>query len=368
MKPYQYSILSLELEPHTERGSMTFRLRSRHATAKRRRKRGRCAGWVVGSIWAVSVLCWSIWSSEVSFAGTIDTVRADWAYYNPISLVLKEKKWLEEDLGSSGIKVEWIPSLGSNKALEFLRGKSVDFGSTAGAAAFIGRANGNPIKAIYVYSAPEWTALVTSASSGITRIEDLRGKRVAVTRGTDPHIFLLRSLASGGLSEKDIQVVPLQHPDGKVALERGQVDAWAGLDPYMAQLEIDKGFKLFFRRPDWNSFGVLNVREAFASEHPDITERVLRSYEKARLWCLDHPDEARAILQSAAQLTPAVAQKVWERTNLKDSRLGPTQRQVILDSANALKANGIIDPNTDTEKIVKELLDPSFTDRIATAN
>ena len=82
VKPYQYSILSLELEPYTER-----------------RKRCRCAGWVLGSIWAVSVLCWSIWSSQVSFAGSVDTVRADWAYYNPISLVLKEKKWLEEDLG-----------------------------------------------------------------------------------------------------------------------------------------------------------------------------------------------------------------------------------------------------------------------------
>jgi sulfonate transport system substrate-binding protein len=315
-----------------------------------------------------SFLCGSLLVNEPSKAGTVDTVRVDWAYYNPVSLVLKEKKWLEDDLGSSGIKVEWVQSLGSNKALEYLRGKSIDFGSTAGAAAFIGRANGNPIKSIYVYSAPEWTALVTSPTSGITRIEDLRGKRVAVTRGTDPHIFLLRSLASAGLSEKDIQVVPLQHPDGKVALERGQVDAWAGLDPYMAQIEVDKGFKLFFRRPDWNSFGVLNVRQAFAAEHPDITERVLRAYEKARLWCLDHSDEARTILQSAAQLTPAVSEKVWERTNLKESRLGAIQRQVILDSANALKANGIIDPSTDVERIVNELLDPSFGDRIATAN
>jgi sulfonate transport system substrate-binding protein len=320
--------------------------------------------------WILAVLFLGLWLwwGNAARAGNVDTVRIDWAYYNPISLVLKDKKWLEDDLASSGIKVEWVQSLGSNKALEFLRGKSVDFGSTAGAAAFIGRANGNPIKAIYVYSAPEWTALVTSPTSGITRIEDLRGKRVAVTRGTDPHIFLLRSLASAGLSEKDIQIVPLQHPDGKVALERGQVDAWAGLDPYMAQLEVDKGFKLFFRRPDWNSFGILNVREAFASEHPDLTERVLRSYEKARLWCLEHSDEARTILQSGAQLTPPVAQKVWERINLKDSKLGTTQRQVILDLANVLKANGIIDPNTDAEKVVNELVDPSFGDRIATTN
>jgi sulfonate transport system substrate-binding protein len=330
-------------------------------------------GWVKpyrNSILWLAIFFSGLWLllGYAAHAGTVDTVRLDWAYYNPVSLVLRDKKWLEDDLSTSGIKVEWVQSLGSNKALEFLRGKSVDFGSTAGAAAFIGRANGNPIKSIYVYSAPEWTALVTSPVSNISRVEDLRGKRVAVTRGTDPHIFLLRSLASAGLSEKDIQVVPLQHPDGKVALERGQVDAWAGLDPYMAQLEVEKGFKLFFRRPDWNSFGVLNVREAFASEHPDITERVLRSYEKARQWCLEHSDEARAILQSAAQLTPPVAQKVWERTNLKDSKLGATQRQVILDSANALKANGIIDPSTDVEKVVNELVDPSFGDRIATAN
>jgi sulfonate transport system substrate-binding protein len=344
VKPYQNSILLTKLLSH------------------------RRSGLGGKSLLAALFLGLWVWWGSAARARNVDTVRIDWAYYNPISLVLKDKKWLEDDLASSGIKVEWVQSLGSNKALEFLRGKSIDFGSTAGAAAFIGRANGNPIKAIYVYSAPEWTALVTSPTSGITKVADLRGKRVAVTRGTDPHIFLLRSLASAGLSENDIQIVPLQHPDGKVALERGQVDAWAGLDPYMAQLEVDKGFKLFFRRPDWNSFGILNVREAFASEHPDLTERVLRSYEKARLWCLEHSDEARSILQTAAQLSPPVAQKVWDRINLKDSKLGATQRQVILDSANALKANGIIDPNTDVEKVVNELVDPSFGDRIATTN
>jgi hypothetical protein len=75
-----------------------------------------------------------------------------------VSLVLKDKKFLEQDLAGDGISVEWTQSLGSNKALELLNSKSVDFGSTAGAAALIGKANGNPIKAIYVYSRPEWTA------------------------------------------------------------------------------------------------------------------------------------------------------------------------------------------------------------------
>src|SRR5690606_23440742 len=100
--------------------------------------------------------------------------------------------------------------------------------------------------------------------TGITKVEDLKGKRVAVTRGTDPHLFLLQSLAKVGLSEKDIKAVLLQHPDGGRALQAGQVDAWAGLDPHMAQLELESGAKLFHRAPELNTYGVLNVREAFA--------------------------------------------------------------------------------------------------------
>jgi sulfonate transport system substrate-binding protein len=158
------------------------------------------------------------------------TIGLDYAYYNPVSLVLKDKKFLEHDLARDGISVEWTQSLGSNKALELLNSKSIDFGSTAGAAALIGKANGNPIKAIYVYSRPEWTALVVRKDSPITKVEDLKGKKVAVTRGTDPHIFLLRALHEAGLTEKDIEMVVLQHPDGRIALEKGDVDAWAGLD------------------------------------------------------------------------------------------------------------------------------------------
>ena len=158
-------------------------------------------------------------------------MRIDYATYNPVSLVLKDKGILERELAKDGITVRWVQSLGSNKALEFLNAGSLDFGSTAGAAALIGKINGNPIKSIYVYSRPEWTALVTRKDTGIAKVEDLKGKRVAVTRGTDPHIFLVRALQKAKLTEKDVKLVLLQHPDGRTALERGDVDAWAGLDP-----------------------------------------------------------------------------------------------------------------------------------------
>jgi sulfonate transport system substrate-binding protein len=316
--------------------------------------------WRKNGVLLAVMLAFSLWVSRGSSEDRVDTIKLDWAYYNPVSLVLKEKGLLEEAFKKDGIKIEWIQSLGSNKALELLRSKSLDFGSTAGAAALLGRANGNPIKSIYVYSNPEWTALVTRPNSGIQQIQDLKGKRVAVTRGTDPHIFLLRALNSVGLTEKDIELVPLQHPDGKTALEKGSVDAWAGLDPYTAQLEVEKGYPLFFRNKKWNSYGILNVRESFAKDHPELVRRVLAVYEQARLWTLDHQSEARQILAGEAKLTDAVASKVWDRTDLTNSAIGPAERETIRASGDILKQSQVIDPGTEIDRVVADLIDPEF--------
>jgi sulfonate transport system substrate-binding protein len=288
------------------------------------------------------------------------SIRLDYAYYNPMSLVLKDKKFLEQDLASDGISVEWTQSLGSNKALELLNSKSVDFGSTAGAAALIGKANGNPIKAIYVYSRPEWTALVVRKDSPITKIEDLKGKRVAVTRGTDPHIFLLRALHEAGLTEKDVEIVVLQHPEGRIALEKGDVDAWAGLDPMMAQTEIQSGSRLFYRNVNFNSYGVLNVREEFAQQYPAYVERVLAAYEKARLWALQNPEEFRKLFASDAKLDDAVVTKVLQRTDLTNSTIGDSQRRVIVASGDVLKQNNVINSNTDVSGTVNNLIEPRY--------
>jgi sulfonate transport system substrate-binding protein len=288
------------------------------------------------------------------------TIRLDYAYYNPVSLVLKDKKFLEQDLAGDGISVQWTQSLGSNKALELLNSKSVDFGSTAGAAALIGKANGNPTKAIYVYSRPEWTALVVRKDSPITKVEDLKGKKVAATRGTDPHIFLLRALHEASLTEKDIAMVVLQHPDGRIALERGDVDAWAGLDPMMAQTEIQSGSRLFYRNVNFNSYGVLNVREEFARQYPAYVERVLAAYEKARRWALQNPEEFRRLLASDTKLDDSVIARVLERTDLTSSTIGDNQRQVIIAAGDVLRQNHVINSNTDVSATVNNLIDPQY--------
>lgn len=288
-------------------------------------------------------------------------IRIDFATYNPVSLVLKEQGLLEKEFAKDGITIRWVQSAGSNKALEFLNAGSIDFGSTAGSAALVARINGNPIKAIYTYSRPEWTALVTGKDSTVTKVEDLKGKRVAVTRGTDPHIFLVRALADAGLTEKDVRLVLLQHADGKLALERGDVDAWAGLDPMMAAAEIDSGAKLFYRKPEANTWGILNVREEFAKQNPELVSRVLKVYEDARKWSLANKGELKKTFINFTKLSPAVVDKqIDERTELTHNAIGKAQRDSILAAGLALRDAGVLPANTDVEAAVDSLIEQRF--------
>ena len=313
------------------------------------------------SLLASAVLAGLVTSTSLFAADKPSTITVDWATYNPVSMLLKDKGLLEKEFAKDGISIRWVQSAGSNKALEFLNAGSIDFGSTAGSAALVAKINGNPIKSIYVYSRPEWTALVTGKDSTITKIADLKGKRVAVTRGTDPHIFLVRALLSAGLSEKDIQPVLLQHPDGKIALIRGDVDAWAGLDPMMAQAEVEDGAKLFYRNAAANTWGILNVRADFAKEHPDLVKRVLATYEEARKYSLSHYDELKSIFIAVTKLPESVVDKqLKERTELTHSKIGAPQRESILAAGIALQQAGVIKPDVDVKKVLDDLIDDQY--------
>jgi sulfonate transport system substrate-binding protein len=313
------------------------------------------------SILASVVLVGLLPTTALLAAEKPSTITIDWATYNPVSIVLKDKGLLEKEFAKDDISIRWVQSAGSNKALEFLNAGSIDFGSTAGSAALVAKINGNPIKSIYVYSRPEWTALVVRKDSTVTKVADLKGKRVAVTRGTDPHIFLVRALLGAGLSEKDIQPVLLQHADGKTALIRGDVDAWAGLDPMMAAAEVEEGAKLFYRNAAANTWGILNVREEFAKQNPDLVKRVLSVYEQARKYSLNHYDEVKANFIAVTKLPDAVVDKqLKERTELTHSKIGAPQRESILAAGIALQQAGVIKPDVDVKKAVDELIDDQY--------
>jgi sulfonate transport system substrate-binding protein len=298
-----------------------------------------------------------------------DEIKIDYAYYNPSSLVLKKFGWLEEEFAADETEIKWVLSAGSNKANEWLRSEAADFASTAGSAALLARTNGSPIRTVYIYSKPEWAALVVPKDSEIASIEDLEGKKVAATKGTDPYFFLLQSLHSVGMTASDIEVVNLQHNEGMIALERGDVDAWSGLDPFMAQTELESGSKLIYRNIDFNTYGFLNAREEFIEEYPEATTRILAQYERARQWILDNPEEAAQVLADEAKLSLDVAKKeLNERTVLTETPVpGEVHANVLTNIIPIFEAENQLTPGADPQKALEELLEPRFIEEVVAA-
>ncbi|ETB35335.1 aliphatic sulfonate ABC transporter substrate-binding protein [Mycobacterium avium] len=294
-----------------------------------------------------------------SSSGTTTTkdLHLDYAYYNPLSLVIRDQQLLEK----KGYHVTWVLSQGSNKANEGLRSKALDFGSTGGSPALLARANGTPIKTVDVYARGEWTVLVVAKNSPINAVADLKGKKVAVTKGTDPYFFLLQSLATAGLSPADIEIVNLQHADGKTALERGDVDAWSGLDPFMAETIQQQGSRIIYRNPDFNSGGVLNAREDFITAHPDSVQLVVDTYEEARKWAKTHPAELAALLASQATVSQSVAQEELGRTALDiDPVPGDWLRAVLTRIEPLAVADGDIKSDDAGRNALNTLIEPKY--------
>lgn len=301
--------------------------------------------------------------TEGSSAGASgsSTLNIDFATYNPLSLVIKEKGWLEATLKEQGVSVNWLQSAGSNKANEALRAEAVHVGSTAGSAALLARANGSPIKTISLYSQPEWSALVVGKGSPITSVRGLKGKQVAATKGTDPYFFLLQALEANGLDASDVTVQNLQHADGWAALQNGSVDAWSGLDPIMAGAEQD-GAELLYRNLDFNTYGFLNATESFLAESPELAQTVIDAYEHARAWAAKNPDETASILADVAGLDEKVARQVIvERSNLDvDPAPGAKQQAVLKTVGTIFVDSGDVAQQADVDQALDELFDDSF--------
>ncbi|MEO6879802.1 MAG: aliphatic sulfonate ABC transporter substrate-binding protein [Mycobacteriaceae bacterium] len=293
------------------------------------------------------------------------TLNLDYAYYNPESLVIKDQGWLEQALPKT--KVTWVLSAGSNKANENLRAGVVDFGSTAGTPALLARANGSPQKVVDVYSQPEWSAIVVAKGSPITDVAQLKGRKIAATLGTDPYFFLLQTLATAGLSPSDVQIVNLQHADGKTALERGDVDAWAGLDPFMAQTELESGSALIYRNLAFNSYGLLNANESFLAQRPQDAQTVIDTYERARAWIKANPDKTAQILATAAKIQPAVAQRqLGERTRLDINPVpGAAQTAVLTKILPLLVKGGLVRSADEARTALDSLYAPTFAEKAA---
>jgi sulfonate transport system substrate-binding protein len=128
----------------------------------------------------------------------------------------------------------------------------------------------------------------------------------------------------------------------------------------MAAAEVESGARLFYRRPEANTWGVLNVRESFAAENPELVRRVLTTYERARRWSVEHPAELKALMVAAMKLPDAVVARQLERNDLSSGAIGQKQADTIVAAGRALQQAGVLPADVDVTAVTGKLIDPSF--------
>lgn len=296
-------------------------------------------------------------------AQPVKEVRLDYAYWAPESVVLKRKGWLEETFKPQGAEIKWLFSRGSNNSLEFLNGGSTDFALSASISALVARANGQPVKAIYNYLWSETSAIVVQPEAPFKTVADLKGKKIAATKGTNPYFFLLRSLDANGLKATDVEIVHLQHPEGRAALERGHVDAWAGLDPHLAASEA-AGARFIYRNKAFRDANFLNTSESFLKDHPEVVRSVLQAYDRARQWIIANPGEAAAILAEETKLPVEVIKLQLGRYDFSDPIPGQQHRDAIKSIIPLLAQEGIVKSAAAAEQALTTIIEPALATEI----
>lgn len=298
--------------------------------------------------------------STSAFSQTPDypaELRLDWGYYSSHTLLIKNKGWLEDAFSDVGTKISWVQSRGSNNSLEFLKVGSTDFAGSAALSAFLSRANGVPLKVIYVASWGGSSIIQVKADSPLKSVADLKGKTVAVTKGTAPYFTLVRALAKSDLTINDLKVVNLQHPEGFAALRQGQVDAWVGIDPQTAQAEI-AGDRAIFSDPSWREGSVFSVSETFLEKHPKAVERVLSVWVQTQKWIRENNDEFVSFVTAQAGGDADVTRRTIARRNWTDPVPGD-ELIASIKTATPLLGPEVLRPGVNVDDVLSQLIDPA---------
>lgn len=284
-----------------------------------------------------------------------------------ISTLLDGRKLLDEEFAKDGIKVEWTYFKGAGPAVnEALASKQLDFAILGDLAAIIGRANG--LNTHFIVPARGANSyLAVAADSGITKLEDLKGKRVTVFKGTAYQLSFDRALARVGLTERDLQVVNLDWNAAISAIAAKQLDAnWSGLQAVVLR---DKGLaKLVLSTRElgreYSFHGGFVVTDEFATAHPDLTQRLVNVVVKTQHY-LSRSENLETFIQETSQrsgIPASLGRTELEGDDLK-FRFSPRADDFIVDafqsSIEQAKQLGLIRKTYDA----RSWIEPKFVDR-----
>jgi sulfonate transport system substrate-binding protein len=173
--------------------------------------------------------------------GQDKVVRIGFQKYGKLVL-LKSKGTLEEKLKAAGYKVVWTEFPSGPPLLEALNVGAIDFGNTGEAPPIFAQAAGAPIQYVaYEPPAPKGEAILVPKDSKLTSVADLKGKKIALNKGSNVHYLLVKALEKAGIKYSEVEPVFLAPADARAAFERGAVDAWVIWDPFQAAAEAATG-------------------------------------------------------------------------------------------------------------------------------
>ncbi len=263
--------------------------------------------------------------------------------YAPI-FVAKKKGWLDEELAKLGAPTVILATFAAGPPINesFAAGQQ-DFGFLGDTPAIIGKAAGLETSLIGKSSVgPHSLAVVVGNGSAIRSPAELKGKKVAVTKGSYAHHLLALVLQKGGLSFSDVDLVNLPNGDIPNAIITGAIDAGAVWEPVITRFQEEKAIRVLADGEGIKS-GVLALVAStdFVAKHPDQTSAVLRAYARGADYIRTNPKEAADLVTSDVNLAPDLLVKVFTKFDynpvLRDEDIAELKK-----SADFMKSIGLI--------------------------
>ncbi len=252
--------------------------------------------WIVLTLFAFGLL------STVVAQADERILRIGYQKYGTLVL-LKGKGLLEPNLKALGYRVVWAEFPAGPQLLEALNAGAIDFGSTGEAPPIFAQAVPNARLTYVAHEppAPEGEAILVPKDSPIRSVADLKGRKVALNKGSNVHYLLVRALERAGLAYTDIQPVFLAPADARAAFERGAVDAWVIWDPFQAAAEVATSARTLATGAGLVSNHQFYLADrTFTESHGAALDAVLAGIGEIDAWAKDNTDAV------AAELAPAV--------------------------------------------------------------
>ena len=258
-------------------------------------------------------------------------------------IILKSTGALEKRLQELGVKVNWAEFQFGSPMLEALNAGNLDFATTGETPPVFAQASkGSPI--VYIANepaAPQDEGIVVKGDSLLKSVAELKGKKVAVAKGSNAHFFLIQALAKAGLSLDDVTVVYLPPSDARAALESGDVAAWSIWDYFYAAAEVQLGARVLTTGEDIiHNHVFYTSRREFVEQYPTLVDVVLDEIRKTDEWIKNNPTAAAEKLASNIGIDAKILEKAIRRSNYGPEHLSAdviAAQQKIADTLFAVK-------------------------------